>query len=433
MTSVSTDGAPAPQQSDPAIEGYDAVLLAGFGGPEGPDDVMPFLRNVTRGRGIPEERLVEVSHHYQALGGASPINEQNRALRTALEAELGRRGVGLPVLWGNRNWAPYLADVISEAHRGGAVRLLGLATSAYSSYSSCRQYREDFGMALADTALVGSVRIDKVRPYFDRPGFRQPFIDGTIEAVHRAAAAGVPIADLQVVFTTHSVPTTMADTSGSDELGDHRPGGAYVTQHLAVAAAVIDAVAAEIGPAPAWQLAYQSRSGPPSMPWLEPDINHVLTDLADQGRRGVIVVPIGFVSDHVEVVWDLDNEAAETAAEHRLFFARVRTPGVDPRFVGELADLVQERLAAGPQPTAALAGARRRPDFCASRCCVNARAAKPTTAAVDSAADWTDVRIDGAAVDPARLAASGIRGTAGDGRNRDADRDPGRRNTAGSR
>ena len=413
MSSVPPDNDPgtAVTGSDPAAAGYDAVLLAGFGGPEGPDDVMPFLRNVTRGRGIPEERLVEVSHHYQALGGASPINAQNRALRAALEAELGRRGIGLPVLWGNRNWAPYLAEVITQAHSTGAVRLLGLATSAYSSYSSCRQYREDFGMALASTGLVGAVRIDKVRPYFDRPGFRQPFVDGTIEAVHKASAAGIKIADMQVVFTTHSVPNTMADTSGSDELGDHRPGGAYVTQHLAVAAAVIEAVAAEIGTAPTWQLAYQSRSGPPSVPWLDPDINDVLTDLAAQGRRGVIVVPIGFVSDHVEVVWDLDNEAAETAAEHDLFFARVRTPGVDPRFVGELADLVQERLADGPAPSAELPGARRRPDFCASRCCVNARTTRPTTAAVDSGADWAGVEIDGAAVDPARLAASGIRGT----------------------
>ncbi len=409
---MSADGANRPAAAPgAAADGYDAVLLAGFGGPEGPDDVMPFLRNVTRGRGIPEERLVEVSHHYQALGGASPINEQNRALRAALEAELSRRGVGLPVLWGNRNWAPYLADVIGQAHDGGLDRLLGVATSAYSSYSSCRQYREDFGMALAGTALVGAVRIDKVRPYFDRPGFRQPFIDGTIEAVHRAAAAGLQVSDVQVVFTTHSVPSTMADTSGSAELGDHRPGGAYVTQHLAVAAAVIDAVAAEVGAAPTWQLAYQSRSGPASVPWLDPDINDVIGDIAAKGARGVIVVPIGFVSDHVEVVWDLDNEAAETAAEHGLFFTRVRTPGVDPRFVGELADLVQERLAEAVATTAELPGARRRPDFCASRCCVNARATKPTTAAVDSAADWAGVEIDGAPVDPARLVASGIRGT----------------------
>ncbi|MGS0686583.1 ferrochelatase [Nakamurella sp. GG22] len=413
MTPTVTAGSgKSAEATDPRREGYDAVLLAGFGGPEGPDDVMPFLRNVTRGRGIPEERLVEVSHHYQALGGASPINEQNRALQAALRDELTRRGVDLPVFWGNRNWAPYLPDVITRAHSEGAVRLLGLSTSAYSSYSSCRQYREDFGMALAATDLVGSVRIDKVRPYFDRPGFRQPFVDGTVAALRDAAAAGLGAGDLQIVFTTHSIPLTMADTSGSADLGDHGAGGAYVTQHLAVAAAVIAAVGAEFGSTPDWQLAYQSRSGPPSVPWLDPDINDVIIDLAAAGRRGVIVVPIGFVSDHVEVVWDLDNEAAETAAEHQLFFARVRTPGTDPRFVGELADLVEERLGTRTATPQVLAGAAQRPDFCATRCCVNSRVTKPTTGAVDSAADWAG-NPDTAAVDPERLAASGIRGTSG--------------------
>ncbi|WP_420121462.1 ferrochelatase [Nakamurella sp.] len=388
---------------------YDAVLLAGFGGPEGPDDVMPFLRNVTRGRGIPDERLVEVSHHYQALGGRSPINEQCRALQQALQAELD-----LPVLWGNRNWDPYVADVVRDAHAAGLTRLLGVATSAYSSYSSCRQYREDFGMALDATGLVGSVRIDKVQPYFDLPGFRAPFVEGTVAALRSAQAAGIAPADLEIVFTTHSIPTTMADTSGSASLGDHGDGGAYVAQHLAVGAAVIAEVAAAAGLAggtgPAWPLAYQSRSGPPSVPWLEPDINDVITALAAAGRRGVVVVPIGFVSDHVEVIWDLDREAADTAQEAGLFFARVGTPGTDPRFVADLAALIRHRLGgAGSAPAAdrfpGLAGVTRRPDFCATRCCVNARVTRPTTAAVDSAADWPDP-----GVDRARLAASGIPG-----------------------
>ena len=405
MTSVAQPGSTT-TTVDPQIPGYDAVLLAGFGGPEGPDDVMPFLRNVTRGRGIPEERLVEVSHHYQALGGSSPINEQNRLLQTTLQAELAGRGISVPVLWGNRNWAPYLPDVITAAHRDGQVRLLGLATSAYSSYSSCRQYREDFGTALAGTGLVGSVRIDKVRPYFDRPGFRLPFAEGTLTAVRAALDSGIDITDVEVVFTTHSIPTTMADTSGSAELDDHRPGGAYVTQHLAVARSVMDHLRSELGESPTWQLAYQSRSGPPSMPWLEPDINDVIDDLASAGRRSVVVVPIGFVSDHVEVVWDLDNEAAETAATHGLQFARVRTPGVDPRFVSDLADLIAERLGNGPAIDDVLPGAARRPDFCAAQCCVNSRTTKPTTAAVDSAANWS-----GLDVDAALLVASGIRGT----------------------
>ncbi len=397
-----------------ARPGHDAVLLSGFGGPEGPDDVMPFLRNVTRGRGIPEERLVEVSHHYLALGGVSPINDQNRALRAALQDELSSRGSTLPVLWGNRNWAPYLKDVVADAHRDGHTRLLGLATSAYSSYSGCRQYREDFGMALAATDLVGTVRIDKVRPYFDSDGFRLPFIDETVRALRSAVAAGVQIADLEIVFTTHSIPLTMADTSGSADLGDHGPGGAYVAQHLAVAHAVIAGCEAELGAAPTWQLAYQSRSGPPSVPWLDPDINDVIDTLAAAGRRGVIVVPIGFVSDHVEVVWDLDNEAAETADSHGLFFARAGTPGVDPRFVAALVDLIQERLTSVPHlddapASAEMSGAARRPNFCAGGCCVNQRLVRsgqrrPTTAAVDSALDWA-----GTEVAPERLAASGIR------------------------
>jgi ferrochelatase len=206
----------------------------------------------------------------------------------------------------------------------------------------------------------------------------------------------------------------MADTSGSASLDDHGHGGAYVAQHLAVGAAVIDEVAAAVGAVPAWQLAYQSRSGPPSVPWLEPDVNDVIAALAAAGRRGVVVVPIGFVSDHVEVIWDLDREAAQTAQEAGLFFARVGTPGTDPRFVADLAALIRQRLGAADPASATaadddgfpgLAGVTHRPDFCATRCCVNARVTRPTTAAVDSATDW-----QGLAVDRDRLAASGIPG-----------------------
>lgn len=386
---------------------YDAVLLAGFGGPEGPQDVMPFLRNVTRGRGIPEERLVEVSHHYLALDGVSPINEQNRKLRMALEAELESRGIRLPVLWGNRNWAPFLPDVITEAAGAGQVRLLGLATSAYSSYSGCRQYREDFGLALQSTGLVGTVRIDKIPPYYDQPGFVQPFIDDAKAAVQEALTAGIALGDLEIVFTTHSIPMTMARTAGSEELGDHDGTGAYVNQHLAVCRVVTDVLDAFFGSPIGWQLAYQSRSGPPSMPWLEPDINQVISDLADAGRKAVVVIPVGFVSDHVEVVWDLDNEALETAAAKGIWFRRVATPGTDPRFVSALVDLVMDRLEPGlaqarrPSPT----GLAARPNFCAAGCCVNGRGPKPTTAGQDSAVDWQQLDVDAA-----KLAASGIRG-----------------------
>lgn len=412
MTVPAVETAPfATTPAVPATEpGYDAVLLAGFGGPEGPDDVMPFLRNVTRGRGIPDERLVEVSHHYQALGGSSPINEQNRRLRAALQAELSARGIAVPVLWGNRNWNPFLADVITDAAKAGQVRLLGLATSAYSSYSSCRQYREDFGLALASTSLVGTVRIDKIRPYYDQAGFVDPFVDDTAAALREALATGLAPADVEIVFTTHSIPSTMAAASGSATLGDHDANGAYVDQHLAVCRAVIDGVIAAVPEFQAgsisWQLAYQSRSGPPSMPWLEPDINAVITDLAAAGRRGVVVVPVGFVSDHVEVVWDLDNEALETAGECGVWFRRVATPGTDGRFVAALVDLLVERLqpdAAAP-PRLSPTGLPARPNFCAVGCCSNQRGVKPTTAGQDSALDW-----QGTEVDPALLVASGIR------------------------
>ncbi len=386
---------------------YDAILLAGFGGPEGPDDVMPFLRNVTRGRGIPDERLVEVSHHYLALDGISPINEQNRRLRAALETELNRRGVRLPVLWGNRNWAPFLADVLRQAADHGQRRLLGLATSAYSSYSGCRQYREDFGLALEATGLIGSMVIDKVRPYYDQPGFLQPFIDDATKAVDEALATGIALGELEVVFTTHSIPMTMAHTAGAAVLGDHDGTGAYVNQHLAVCRVVAAALDAHFDTRISWQLAYQSRSGPPSMPWLEPDINDVITELAGAGRRGVVVAPVGFVSDHVEVVWDLDNEALQTAASAGLFFRRVATPGTDPRFVSALVDLIMDRLepALAPAVRTSPTGLPPRPDFCAAGCCVNGRGPKPTTAGQDSAADWRDLDVDAAT-----LAASGIRG-----------------------
>jgi len=381
--------------------GYDAVLLTGFGGPEAPDEVMPFLRTVTRGRGVPEERLVEVSHHYQALGGMSPINAQNRALRAALEEELAARGLPLTVLWGNRNSAPWLTDVVDAAQTDGHTRLLGLATSAYSSYSSCRQYREDFGTALTDSGLVGQVRIDKVRPYFDQPGFLDPFVDGAAAAVQAALAGGLAADELQLLFTTHSIPAAMADSSGSATTGDDRPGGAYVAQHLAASEHVAARVTEQTGAVVDWRLVYQSRSGPPQVRWLEPDICEVIADLSTE-RRGVVVVPIGFVSDHVEVIWDLDHEAADAAADRGLFFWRVPTPGTDPRFVASLADLIAERVGRG-LPREAVLDLPRRPPNCPPGCCANLRAAKPTTAGQDSAQDWADTGVAASA-----LAASGI-------------------------
>lgn len=362
---------------------YDAILLAGFGGPEGQDDVIPFLRNVTRGRGIPDERLEEVAHHYRHFGGVSPINDQNRALKAALEAELAVRGIDLPVYWGNRNWDPYLEDAVRAAAGAGDTRLLALATSAYSSFSSCRQYREDFARVLEATGLAGSVTIDKVRQFFDHPGFVEPFVGGVQNAIAGFLADGVAPAEVRVLFSTHSIPTTDAEASGARDV-DYGPGGAYAAQHEAVAAYVMARVAEAIPAARevAWELVYQSRSGPPSQPWLEPDINDALGELPAAGARAVAIVPLGFMSDHMEVLWDLDTEALETATQLGLAAVRTPTPGVDPVFVAGLVDLVEERLQGAP------AGERphRTPlgpwyDVCRPACCENVRAGfKPAAA-----------------------------------------------------
>ncbi|WP_228498470.1 ferrochelatase [Plantibacter sp. VKM Ac-2876] len=383
-----TDAAAAGPEHVSEPTDYDAILLAGFGGPEGQDDVIPFLRNVTRGRGIPEERLEEVAHHYRHFGGVSPINDQNRALKAALELELASRGIDLPVLWGNRNWDPYLRDALTEAHERGFTKLIAIATSAYSSYSSCRQYREDFAMAVDETNLQGEIQIDKVRQFFDHPGFVTPFIDGVREAIAEYLREQPELSaetEIEVLFATHSIPTGDAARSGPDfrGFGDH---GAYEAQHLAVAEVVmanaIDQLreagvlggAVGSGVSVPWQLVYQSRSGPPSMPWLEPDINDAIAELPAVGRKAIVIVPLGFVSDHMEVMWDLDNEAMETAGEHGLAAVRVPTPGTAAAYVKGLVDLVLERRDGTP--------VEERPhmtdlgpwyDVCRPGCCENAR------------------------------------------------------------
>ena len=384
---------PAAASGTPYVEqpvAYDGILLAGFGGPEGQDDVIPFLRNVTRGRGIPDERLEEVAHHYRHFDGVSPINAQNRALKASLEAELARRALDLPVYWGNRNWAPYLGEAVTDAAAAGHTNLLALATSAYSSFSSCRQYREDFARVLLETGLEDRVTIDKVRQFFDHPGFVQPFVDGVRDAVAGFLAEGLEPEAVRVLFSTHSIPTSDAERSGPRE-GDplHRDlgeGGAYAAQHLAVAEAVMGAVAAEVPGAEriGWDLVYQSRSGPPSQPWLEPDVNDVIAELPAAGVQAVAIVPVGFMSDHMEVLWDLDTEAMETAEEAGVRAVRTPTPGVDPVFVAGLVDLVQERLDGTP--------ANARPhvtdlgpwfDVCRPACCENIRAGfKPAAAGI---------------------------------------------------
>jgi ferrochelatase len=353
------------------VTAYDGILLASFGGPEGQDDVIPFLWNVTRGRGIPEERLEEVAHHYRAFGGVSPINDQNRELKAALEAELATRGIDLPVYWGNRNWGPFLKDAVLDAHAAGHDRLLAVTTSAYSSYSSCRQYREDLALALTEAELDGIMQIDKVRQYFDHPGFVRPFIEGVGTGLAELTAQGIPASDIHVLFCTHSIPSADAAKSGPADRG-FGEGGAYAAQHLAVAEVVMSAQTAD--PVGGWSLVYQSRSGPPTTPWLEPDVNESIAKLAARGIRAVVLVPLGFASDHMEVKWDLDTEAMETAEENGIAAVRVPTPGTHSAFVSGLVDLVLERrddLPDGQRPAMTTLGPWY--DVCRPGCCENAR------------------------------------------------------------
>ena len=313
----------------------DCLLLVGFGGPEGPDDVLPFMENVTRGRGIPRERLEEVSRHYlDVFGGVSPINAQCRALRAALE-----QAQDLPVYWGNRNWHPFLADTLAQMAADGRRHALAVVTSALPSYSGCRQYREDIARAL----VPGAPLVTKLRHYYAEEGFLAPMR-------RNVEAAGLP--DARLVFTAHSVPQVMADTSGPD-------GGAYVE-------ALRHASAAIAGDRP-WDLVFQSRSGPPTVPWLEPDVNDHLRALAAEGVTEVVLVPVGFTSDHVEVLYDLDLQAKETADELGIALARAATVGTDPEFVQMLVDLVHERIAAPAELPDH--GAVATHDRCPARCC----------------------------------------------------------------
>lgn len=367
---------------------YDALLLLSFGGPEGPDDVVPFLENVTRGRGIPRERLKEVGQHYFGFGGVSPINGQNRELLDALRKDFAEHGLDLPVYWGNRNWAPYLDDVLREMAADGRRRIAVLATSAYASYSGCRQYRENLADALAALAADGVAelpQVDKLRHYFNHPGFVQPMIDGVLaalESLPQEVRSGAHLA-----FTTHSIPTAAADTSGPvEEHTADGEGGAYVKQHLDVAQVIADAVRAETGTELPWELVYQSRSGAPHVPWLEPDICDHLEALHGAGAPAVVMVPIGFVSDHMEVLYDLDTEATAKAAELGLPIARSATVGADPRFAAAVRELVLERAATErgePVERCALGLLGPSHDLCAVGCCP-ARAPRPAAAGADS-------------------------------------------------
>jgi ferrochelatase len=347
------------------VSPYDALLLVSFGGPEKPEDVVPFLENVTRGRGIPRERLEEVGAHYRLFGGRSPINDLNRALLEAIRADLREHDLDLPVYWGNRNWDPYLTDTVAQMKADGVTRAACFVTSAYSSYSSCRQYRENLADAL-DAVGEGAPRLDRLRSYYNHPGFLDPVVDAVVVAVEERPGA-------RVVFVTHSVPESMNAGSGPR-------GGAYLTQHRNAAAYVTARAAAVTGREHAADLVFCSRSGPPQVPWLEPDVNDHLEKLAGDGVRSVVLVPIGFVSDHMEVVYDLDTEALATAERLGLDAVRVPTSGTDPRFVAMVRDLLLERAAVERGETVervAVGGDPACWDLCAAGCCPNPRGDRP--------------------------------------------------------
>jgi ferrochelatase len=323
---------------------YDALVVVSFGGPEGRDDVLPFLENVTRGRGVPPERLREVAAHYLHFDGVSPLNAQNRALVAALRAELGAHGPALPVYWGNRNWHPFLADTLRRMATDGVRRALAFVTSAFASYSSCRQYLEDIARARGE-AGAGAPDVDKLRLFWNHPGFIEPMTERVEEAL------GALPAGAHVAFTAHSIPQAMAE------------GSAYPHQLAAACALVVERLATP----PPWRLIYQSRSGPPTVPWLGPDIGEHLEALHGDGVRDVVVAPIGFVSDHLEIRWDLDTQAAARARALGMGFARAGTVGTHPRFVAMIRELVLERTAGAPRRALGREGPA--PDECAADCC----------------------------------------------------------------
>ena len=347
MTTLGAQRSGAPL-FDNAPRVYDALLVLSFGGPEGMDDVMPFLENVTRGRNIPRERLEEVAGHYAHFGGVSPINAQNRALIAALERELADHGIELPVYFGNRNWHPLLQDTIAAMRADRVKNALLFVTSAYSSYSSCRQYLEDIARAL-DGLGERDMRFDKIRVFYNHPGFVEPMaqrVRADLESLpqDRRDAA-------EIVFTAHSIPVSMAK------------GCAYERQLHEVSRLV-----AGLAGAARYRLAWQSRSGPPHVPWLEPDILDELDRLHQAGVGDVIVVPIGFISDHLEVLFDLDVEAQNRAHELSMNMIRVATVGTDPVFVSMIRELIEERLRENPERRF-LGKLGPGQDVCALNCC----------------------------------------------------------------
>lgn len=329
-------------------ESYDAILVLSFGGPEGPDDVIPFLENVLRGRRVPRERMLEVAEHYQHFGGISPINAQCRALIAALKDELAQHGPNLPIYWGNRNWHPMLADTLRTMVADGVKRAVVFVTSAFSSYSGCRQYREDL-FAASEQVGPGCPEFAKLRVFWNHPGFIGPMIERVREALEKIPAERR--ANARVAFTAHSIPQAMAD------------GCRYVAQ-LTEATRLV----AEGAGAGQYALVYQSRSGRPGDPWLEPDVVDHLKALRAEGVEDVVVSPIGFISDHMEVMYDLDDEAQKAAKEIGLNMVRAGTVGVHPDFIRMIRELIVERIEQGEKRV--VGNLPPNPDVCFANCCL---------------------------------------------------------------
>lgn len=333
---------------------FDSLLVLSFGGPESRDDVIPFLENVLRGKNVPRERMLEVAEHYYHFDGISPINAQNRALIAALQAELERRDIRLPIYWANRNWHPLLTDTLRTMAEEGYRKTLAFFTSIFSSYSGCRQYRENIATAQTEVGLTAP-QVHKVRMGFNHP----EFIAAQVDLLQGALAKFTDSSPVTVLFTAHSIPLAMADNCR------------YVEQLTAAAGLIVQQAGVR-----RWELVYQSRSGPPSQPWLEPDVCQRIEQLARTGVRSLAIVPLGFISDHMEVLYDLDTEAAELCANLGIRLARVPTVGVHPAFVRMIADLIVERLLEIPErPYVGSYGPSH--DVCPADCCLHTRS-KPS-------------------------------------------------------
>ena len=344
---------------------YDALLVVSFGGPEQPADVMPFLENVLRGKNVPHERMLEVADHYYHFEGKSPINDQNRKLIAALEAELAANGPKLPIYWGNRNWNPMLVDTLRQMKVDGVRRALAFVTSAYSSYSSCRQYREDIARA-QETIGEGVPIVDKIRVFHNHPGFVEAVVDRVQQALAQLPEDRRRSA--QLVYTAHSIPMGMAQSCGYEE--QLKETGRLVAEALG---------------RDRWRLVYQSRSGPASQPWLEPDILDCLREIKSQGGSAdVVVAPIGFVSDHMEILFDLDTEAQELCQELGLTMVRAGTVGTHPRFIRMIRELIGERIDENA-PKLALGVLGTRPNVCPVDCCPMPRRPAPSESAATKA------------------------------------------------